>query len=116
MVRIARYIRSNNFDSVNSKIFAKDTGVKNSGRSWQIKLGAAGIKSGLTKLDSEKHPIADTIIHPHRLRHSYASYLMNIKGMDIRKVQEILRHSSITSTQIYTHIDKEGLKEELEKF
>lgn len=110
MVRIARFIRNNNFNSVNSKLFT------NGERSWQIKLRDAGIKTGITKLDEKENPIQETIIHPHRLRHSYASYLINIKKMDIRKVQIMLRHSSITSTQIYTHIDNEGLKEELEEF
>lgn len=110
MVRIARFIRNNNFNSVNAKLFS------NGERSWQMKLRDAGIKTGITKLDEEKNPIEDTVVHPHRLRHSYASYLINVKKMDIRKVQIMLRHSSITSTQIYTHVDHEGLKEEIQDF
>ena len=116
MVRISRYIRGKEWKSLNDKIFSyghKNIDVKNRARTWQMKLRDAGIKSGITKLDSNKNPIKDTVVHPHRLRHSYASYLLNDKGLDIREVQEILRHSSIQSTQIYTHINKEHLKEKL---
>ncbi len=109
MVRISRYIRGNTSDSVNSKIFI-------SSRLWQIKLREAAIKSGLTKLDENKKPIPGTIIHPHLLRHSYASYLINIKKIPIEDVRIILRHSSIISTQIYVHADRDRIKKELNDF
>ncbi len=116
MKRIAKWIRGRRFIDINSKLFvynAANVNIKNRARSWQIKLGLAGIQSGITKLDSSGQPIKETIVHPHRLRHSYASYLINDKGLDIREVQEVLRHSSIQSTQIYTHINKEKLKDKL---
>lgn len=66
-------------------------------RAVQLRLALWGQKQGLNER-----------LHPHRLRHSFASDILQSSG-DLRAVQEMLGHTSISSTQIYTHLDYQQL-------
>ena len=65
---------------------------------WEI-VKTAGERAGITKA-----------LHPHTLRHSFATHLIQ-GGADVRTVQELLGHASVTTTQIYTHVSPEALIE-----
>ena len=65
--------------------------------------------------DSSKNAGIDKKISPHTLRHSYATHLLK-NGADLRTIQLILGHESITTTEIYTHLDTFHLEEVLKKY
>ena len=64
----------------------------------------AALKAGITKN-----------ISPHTFRHSFATHLVE-GGADLRAVQEMLGHESITTTEIYTHLDRDFLRDTLQRF
>ncbi len=83
--------------STDSALFTAKNGKRLSQRSIQLRLDQWCKKQGI-----------DERVHPHMLRHSFASHLLE-SSQDIRAVQELLGHSNISTTQIYTHLDFQQL-------
>jgi integrase/recombinase XerD len=54
-------------------------------------------------------------VSPHTFRHSFATHLIE-RGADLRAVQEMLGHESITTTEIYTHLDRDYLRQIITEF
>ena len=78
-------------------LFVGAGGRRISVRTIERRLAAWAVKRGL-----HRH------VHPHMLRHSFASHVLQSSG-DLRAVQEMLGHASIASTQVYTHLDFQAL-------
>jgi integrase/recombinase XerC len=78
-------------------IFLSKDGKRLSARSVQARIAAWGKRQGL-----------DTHLHPHMLRHAFATHLLESSG-DLRAVQELLGHADLSTTQIYTHLDFQHL-------
>ncbi|MCL7750303.1 tyrosine recombinase XerC [Guyparkeria hydrothermalis] len=78
-------------------VFINDRGRRLSARSVQLRLNRASRQAGL-----------EAPLHPHQLRHAFATHVLESSG-DLRAVQEMLGHESLSTTQIYTHLDFQHL-------
>jgi integrase/recombinase XerD len=87
-------------------------GVRNDDILFLNSRGAALSRNAIWKMTRAYAAAAgvDADVHPHTFRHSFATHLLE-GGADLRAVQEMLGHEDITTTQIYTHIDREYLRE-----
>ena len=77
-------------------LFLNSKGTRLTVRSVQLRLKKMALKQG-------RPPI-----HPHMLRHSFATHMLESSG-DLRTIQELLGHSSLSTTQIYTKLDYQHL-------
>jgi integrase/recombinase XerC len=78
-------------------LFVGRNGGRISSRAVQLRIAGWGIKQGIT-----------SGVYPHLLRHSFASHVLQSSG-DLRAIQEMLGHVSISTTQVYTHLDFQHL-------
>ena len=78
-------------------LFVSRRGTRMSASQVRSRLSALALAAGMP-----------TRVHPHMLRHSYASHLLQSSG-DLRAVQELLGHASIATTQVYTRLDFQHL-------
>ncbi len=86
-------------DKVTGRVFLNKHGQSLSTRSVRRKLDKYLVEAGL-----------DPGISPHTLRHSFATHLLN-NGADLRSVQELLGHQSLSTTQVYTHLTTARMKQ-----
>ncbi len=90
-------VRSNFVGDDENAVFVSQRGNRISQRQVQARIKAWGKRHGL-----------DMPLHPHMMRHSFASHMLESSG-ELRSVQEMLGHSDISTTQIYTHLDFQHL-------
>lgn len=76
-------------------------------------ITGGGIEYVLNQIVKKSSLTAD--IHPHMLRHTFATQMLN-NGADLRTVQELLGHTSLSTTQIYAHVTKEHLQQDYRQF
>lgn len=89
----------NEFKPIDDAVFLNRFGYRITARAIQSRFKKTAIRTGL-----------EGKVTPHKLRHSFATQLLS-NGADLRLVQEMLGHSSLAATQIYTHMDLAALKD-----
>jgi integrase/recombinase XerC len=94
---VIREPHAKEINALGQPLFINKQGRRVSARTIQKHLAALALKAGLP-----------THVHPHMLRHTFASHVLQSSG-DLRAVQEMLGHASISSTQIYTALDFQHL-------
>lgn len=99
-----RTVLMNKYHKEHEKVFVNHHGDAITSEGIQYALNQMVKKSSLTQN-----------IHPHKLRHTFATHLLD-NGADMRTVQELLGHESLSSTQIYAHVTKEHLQNDYRKF
>ncbi|OCQ50486.1 Tyrosine recombinase XerC [Photorhabdus australis subsp. thailandensis] len=85
------------FEPGDNAVFISNRGRRISTRNVQQRFAQWGIRQGI-----------NSHIHPHKLRHSFATHILESSG-DLRAVQELLGHASLSTTQVYTHLDFQHL-------
>lgn len=96
-------------DSMKKGYYTENVFLNNHGK----KISRQGFFLIIKEISKEKK--IEKNITPHMLRHSFATHLLN-NGADLRTIQEMLGHSSITTTQIYTNVSTDILKENYELY
>lgn len=87
------------FNPKDEALFVSQLGNRMSTRTIQLRLETWGIRQGL-----------NSHLNPHKLRHSFATHMLEASA-DLRAVQELLGHSNLSTTQIYTHLNFQHLAE-----
>lgn len=95
--------RNNYASNDNPFLFINQNGKQVSPRSVQLILENVKLVTGL-----------EINIHPHMLRHSFASHMLE-NGADLRSIQELLGHENLSTTQLYTHVSYQHLRDTVEK-
>ena len=97
LTALAAWLRQRQPRDNTPALFLNQRGTRLTPRSIQLRLNRWAIQAGLSQ-----H------VHPHLLRHAFATHVLQSSG-DLRAVQEMLGHASISTTQVYTHLDWQHL-------